>query len=165
MSSIREIYSTVLKRLTYLLTFMQSPAPPPWARLFLVFAAYWPSFQTGVSYRGRLGVYRVPRRLQSKSCAFQSSLYPFPPPIHPFFSHLHPFLSAACIVRSREASPSISRVVSPFLRPPTTRVSFHSRNPSRDCASRNHATPRESSRHGWKMLKMRTSHRCMHDRR
>lgn len=27
------------------------------SRLFLVFAAYWPSFQTGVSYRGRLRVY------------------------------------------------------------------------------------------------------------
>lgn len=124
---------------------MQSPAPPPWARLFLVFAAYWPSFQTGVSYRGRLGVYRVPRRLQSKSCAFQSSLYPFPPPIHPFFSHLHPFLSAASIVRSREASPSISRVVSPFLRPPTTRVPFRSWNPSRDCASRT-PEPRHATR-------------------
>lgn len=30
---------------------------PMGSRLFLVFAAYWPSFQTGVSYRGRLRVY------------------------------------------------------------------------------------------------------------
>lgn len=71
-TSIPEIYSTILMPLTCLLTFMQSLVFG--AYLFLVFTAYWPSFQTAVSYRGRLRVRRVHRRLQSKSRAFERSL-------------------------------------------------------------------------------------------
>lgn len=75
--------------LTRLLTFMQSFVFG--ARLFLVFTAYWPSFQTVAPYRGRLQVRRVRRCLQSKSrarlrdlsCIVRSSPFPYPRLLHP----------------------------------------------------------------------------------
>lgn len=62
--SIPEIYSIVLMLLTQY-CFMQYLVFG--ARLFLVFIAHWPSFQTAVPYRRRLRVRRVCRRLQNKS--------------------------------------------------------------------------------------------------
>lgn len=89
------------------------------SRLFLVFAAYWPSFQTGVSYRGRLRVYS---EFTPSFCKVNRARTPSPPfllsaSIHPFF--LPPPLFISLARKSSLASlPLLSKITDDESRSP-----------------------------------------------